>query len=100
MVDLVPQYVQRVHNIVGLSKVFRHDILNHESMHGICRLALEDSGDYWLGYGAVIENGPRKDGSSGMVTSRTTRRSDLVLELLRACLTCLPPWLIFLLRTG
>ncbi|OTA60882.1 putative oxygenase [Hypoxylon sp. EC38] len=61
MADLVPQYVQRVHNIVGFSKVFRHDVLNHKLMHDICRHAFEDSGDYWLGYGAVIENGPGTD---------------------------------------
>ncbi|KAI1214322.1 PhyH-domain-containing protein [Annulohypoxylon truncatum] len=58
MADIVPQYVQRVHNLVGFSKVFRHEILNHELMHELCRLAFEVSGDYWLGYGAVMENGP------------------------------------------
>ncbi|KAI1658833.1 putative oxygenase [Daldinia decipiens] len=58
MADLVPPEVNRVHNLVGFSKTFRHDMLNHEMLHGLCRLAFKDSGDYWLGYGAVIENGP------------------------------------------
>nr|AGS32042.1 putative oxygenase [Epichloe hybrida]AVA32097.1 EasH [Epichloe hybrida] len=58
MADLHPAHVQRVHNLVGFSKVFRHDILNHELMHDVCRLAFQESGDYWLGYGAAIENGP------------------------------------------
>jgi len=58
MADFVPEHVARVHNLVGFSKVFRHDIMNHEFMHELCRLTFMESGDYWLGYGAVIENGP------------------------------------------
>ncbi|KAI1478852.1 PhyH-domain-containing protein [Daldinia eschscholtzii] len=58
MTELVPQYVQRVHNLVDFSRVFRHDVLNHELLHQLCTLAFEPSGDYWLGYSAVIENGP------------------------------------------
>ncbi|RYP10941.1 hypothetical protein DL764_000377 [Monosporascus ibericus] len=58
MADLVPPQVKRVHNLVDFSKVFRHEILNHELMHDVCRMAFEESGDYWLGAGAVIESGP------------------------------------------
>jgi len=58
MADFVPEQVARVHNLVGFSTVFRDDIMNHEFMHEICRLTFMESGDYWLGYGAVIENGP------------------------------------------
>lgn len=58
LADLVAPEVKRVHNLVDFSNVFRHDILNHELMHEICRMTFEESGDYWLGYGAVIENGP------------------------------------------
>nr|AEV21219.1 putative oxygenase [Periglandula ipomoeae] len=58
MADFVPEHVARVHNLVGFSNVFRQEILNHEFMHEICRLTFMESGDYWLGYGAVIENGP------------------------------------------
>jgi verruculogen synthase len=61
MADRVPECVQRVHNIVGFSKVFRHDILNHKLLHGICERAFEPSGDYWLGYGTVIDNGPKTE---------------------------------------
>ncbi|KAE8348772.1 hypothetical protein BDV28DRAFT_161054 [Aspergillus coremiiformis] len=52
---------QWLHNIVGFSKVFRDDVLNHELMHGICRRAFETVGDYWMGYGSVIENGPGRE---------------------------------------
>ncbi|KAG5998981.1 hypothetical protein E4U43_002332 [Claviceps pusilla] len=40
------------------SHVFRHEMLHHELRHKVCRLTFEESGDYWLGYSAVLENGP------------------------------------------
>ncbi|RFU74757.1 oxygenase [Trichoderma arundinaceum] len=58
MADILEPQVKRVHNLTDFSKVFRHDILNHELMHEVSRRAFKESGDYWLGYGAVIENGP------------------------------------------
>ncbi|RYP12615.1 hypothetical protein DL767_011150 [Monosporascus sp. MG133] len=35
MADIVPPQVKRVHNLVGFSKAFRHEILNHKRMHDI-----------------------------------------------------------------
>nr|ATW01306.1 EasH [Claviceps gigantea] len=56
--DFVLEHVARVHNLVDFSHVFRHEILNHGLLHEICRRTFWESGDYWLGFGAVIENGP------------------------------------------
>ncbi|KHN96027.1 uncharacterized protein MAM_06132 [Metarhizium album ARSEF 1941] len=58
MADFVSEHVSRAHNLVGFSHVFRHEIPKHEFMHEICRQTLLASGDYWLRYVAVIENGP------------------------------------------
>ncbi|KAG5913187.1 hypothetical protein E4U53_004968 [Claviceps sorghi] len=58
MADFIPEHVARVHNLVDFSHVFRHEVLNHPLLHAVCRRTFWDSGDYWLGYGAVIENGP------------------------------------------
>ncbi|RYP54387.1 hypothetical protein DL768_000804 [Monosporascus sp. mg162] len=58
MADLVPPQVKWVHNLVDFSKVFCHEILNHELLHDVRRMAFEESGDYWLAYDAVIESGP------------------------------------------
>ncbi|KAG6016487.1 hypothetical protein E4U54_001306 [Claviceps lovelessii] len=58
LADFIPEQVARVHNLVDFSHVFGHEMLNHELMHKVCRLTFEESGDYWLGYSAVLENGP------------------------------------------
>ncbi|OGE48059.1 hypothetical protein PENARI_c033G07768 [Penicillium arizonense] len=58
LASLLPPQQKRVHNLVGFSKVFRHDVLNHDLMHELCRRAFSVTGDYWLASGAVIDNGP------------------------------------------
>jgi verruculogen synthase len=58
LASILPPQQKRVHNLVGFSKVFRHDILNHGLMHVLCRRAFSVTGDYWLASGAVIDNGP------------------------------------------
>ncbi|KAG5971522.1 hypothetical protein E4U58_007484 [Claviceps cyperi] len=77
LADFIPDHVARVHNLVDFSYCFRHEILNHELLHKICRLTFQESGDYWLGYGAVIENGP---GTTEQKWHRDQPRYPLVKE--------------------
>ncbi|KAG6072263.1 hypothetical protein E4U15_007017 [Claviceps sp. LM218 group G6] len=77
LADLILDHVARVHNLVDFSHCFRHEILNHELLHKICRLTFQESGDYWLGYGAVIENGP---GTSEQIWHRDQPNLPLVKE--------------------
>jgi verruculogen synthase len=58
LVDILGPWTRRVHNAVEVSKVFRHEVLNHNLMHDISRLALEAHGDYWLSSSGIIENCP------------------------------------------
>ncbi|GFF57464.1 hypothetical protein IFM51744_09221 [Aspergillus udagawae] len=58
LASVLPPEQKRVHNLVGFSKVFRHEILNHGLMHEISRRVFAPLGDYWLASGAVIDNAP------------------------------------------
>ncbi|KAL4768067.1 putative oxygenase [Aspergillus nidulans var. acristatus] len=64
---VLPPEQKRVHNLVGFSKVFRHEILNHEPMHEISRRVFAPLGDYWLASAAVIDNAP---GTPGQIWHR------------------------------
>ena len=44
-----PPHVKMVTGLVPASRAFRHDILNNPAIHQICKLAFEQTGDYWLG---------------------------------------------------
>ncbi|KAL4928046.1 phytanoyl-CoA dioxygenase family protein [Aspergillus undulatus] len=55
---LLPPQQKRVHNLTGVSKVFRQDILNHELVHDLCRRFFPSTEDYWLLTAAIIDHGP------------------------------------------
>lgn len=58
MAALLPAQSRRVYGLAEVSRTFRHDVLNHELMHELCKAIFEEVGDYWLAAGVMIDNGP------------------------------------------
>ncbi|KAL4930453.1 phytanoyl-CoA dioxygenase family protein [Aspergillus undulatus] len=56
--SILPPQQKRVHNLVGVSRVFRHEILNHPLMHDLCKRTFAPLGEYWVATSGAIENGP------------------------------------------